>query len=95
MTTAAATRPATIRVTIPFAAAWIAAEAKAAALPASRVRHYRAFSVGAAPELAPSTPEEVAQSEGIKQAIIAEHIAATPTTVAPIAIEDRLFGTGG
>jgi len=45
MTTAAATRPATVRVTIPFAAAWIAAEAKAAALPASRVRHYRAFSV--------------------------------------------------
>lgn len=73
MTTAAATRPATVRVTIPFAAAWIAAEAKAAALPASRVRHYRAFSVVAGdgglyevrPEAGGYSCECVANSRGI------------------------------
>jgi len=52
-----------------------------------------------APEVAPSTPEEMAgvpvRHSPIYAETMAAVIAATPTTVAPIAIEDRLFGTGG
>ena len=39
-----------------------------------------------APELAPSTPEEVAQSAAIVAEVVRELVAATPTSVAPISI---------